>query len=126
MQSTVAFVMAIVMFATPVTQVLAQTPQQQDVPLARNDVPVAQPIAPDVTLMPPLRLLPAANPMDVLLPPPNLALAVALHAGADDLPPAPIAKALKIGLIVVGILIVAFLIAAGSYAVSGTTDLPLR
>ena len=74
MKVVVAFVLIVLMFATPATQVLAQTPQQQDVP-ARQDVPPAQPFTPGVTLdqslVPELPSLPMTDPMDALLPAPN-------------------------------------------------------
>ncbi len=85
MQSTIAFVMTVLLSATPATQVLAQTPQQQDVP-ARKDVPPAQRITLDVTpeqsLVPEL---PNTNPLDARLPTPSLGLAVALNLGPDAL-----------------------------------------
>ena len=88
MQSTVAFFLTVLMFATPATQVLAQTPQQRDVP-ARKDVPPAQRVTLDVTpeqsLVPEVPTLPMTNPLDALLPPPNAGLAVALRPGADAL-----------------------------------------
>lgn len=48
MQSTVAFVVAVLMIATPATQVLAQTPQQQDIP-ARRNIPHPPPVKIDAT-----------------------------------------------------------------------------
>ena len=115
MKAALAFVLTVLMVATPATQVLAQTPQGQDVPGRTDvDVPLAQPVTADVTAMPSLHLLPSTNPMEGLLPAQSLGLAEALHGGADELPPVPIAKPLKIGLIVVGsalaILIVLFVI----------------
>lgn len=106
MKGAVAFVLTVLMVATPATQVLAQTPQQQDVP-APQDVPLAQPVTLGVTLeqslAPELPALPMTNPLDALLPAPNVALAVALNPGADVLAPAPMSKPGKVVLIVVGV-----------------------
>ena len=100
MKSAVAFVLAVLMFATPATHVLAQTPQQQDAPV-RKDVPPAQPVTLEQSVVPEL---PKTGPMDALLPPPNLGLAVALNPGADE--PAQVPSGLAVILIVVIVTII--------------------
>ena len=83
MRGAIVFVLTVVMFATPATQVLAQTPQQHDVPSR------AQPVTLNATLerslAPGFLALPMTNPVDALLPTPNLGLAVALNPRGDAL-----------------------------------------
>ena len=97
MKSAVAFVLTVLVFATPATQVLAQTPQQQDAP-ACQDVPPAQAVTLEQS---PVPELPKMNTMASLLPAPNAGLAVALNPGVDELAPAPISTGLKIAIYVV-------------------------
>ena len=120
MKSAVAFVLTVLMFATPATQVLAQTRQQQDVS-ARKDVPPAQPVTLDVTpeqsLVPEL---PKTDPMAALLPAPNLGLAVALNLGADELTQeAPVDKK-EIIIIVVILVVLAIAVCAAIEECSGS------
>lgn len=107
MKAAVAFVLTVLMVATPATQVLAQTPQQQDVP-APPDVPLAHPVTRDATpgqsLAPELQALRMTNPLDALLRAPNVGLAVGLDPGVDELAPAPMSRSGKVTLLVVGVL----------------------
>ncbi len=113
MKGAVAFLLTVLMFATPVTQVLAQTPRQQD-------VPARQPVTLDVTLKRVAPELPKTNPLDAPLPAPNEGPAVALNAG--ELMPAPLAKgdiiALRV-LLVGAIVLIALYLLSGNDSVVG-------
>ena len=123
MQSTVAFVMTVLLFATPATQVLAQTPQQQDAP-ARQDVPPAQAVTLEQSLVPELPALPKTDPMDALLPAPNVGLAVALDK--DELAPAPMSQGGKVVIVVVVVmlLLVAIMVRASLASLAHSLKAP--
>jgi len=110
MKGAVAFLLIVLMLATPATQVLAQTPQQQD-------VPTRQPVTPDVTLRQVAPELSKTNPMEALLPAPNLGLAVALNAG--ELAPAPLAKG---DVVALKILVVGAIVLLALFALSAKDD----
>jgi len=114
MKSAVAFVLTVLMFAMPATQVLAQTPRQQEVPSAQSSTF-------DVTQEPSLvPELPETNPLDALLPPSSLGLAVALNP-VDA--PAPTSETVKIAIGVV--LLVAAIIIALELLCGGEKDCSL-
>ena len=115
MKGAVAFLLIVLLLATPATQVLAQTPQQQD-------VPTRQPVTPDVTLRRVAPELSKTNPMEALLPAPNLGLAVALNAG--ELAPAPLAKG---DVVALRILVVGAIVLLALFALSlADTDVGIR
>ncbi len=106
MRGAVVFVLTVIMVATPATQVLAQAPQQHDVP-ARRAFPPAQSVTPDATQeqspVPDFLALPMTNPADAVLPTPDLGLAVALNPRVDE---TPLSTPVKVVLIVVAVVLV--------------------
>ena len=114
MKSAVAFVLTVLMFATPATQVLAQTPQQQQDAPARQDVPPAQAVTLDVTPEQSLAPeLPKTNPLDALLPAQNVGLAVALNP-VDELAPAPVSDQAQVVIFLVILLVIAVLVCSAA------------
>ena len=110
MQSTVAFLMTVLLVTTPATQVLAQTPHKQDVQVRQADVSPAKSVVASPTLgrglTPKVPSLRVANPLDAPLPSSQARLAVPLASQSND---GPVPTSVKVVAIV---LIVAVVVAA--------------
>ena len=107
MRKAISVVLATLLIILPVEQVLAQAVQQKAAGVqqtAPSDDAAALFRVPPVTENS-ARLL-RTNPVDALLPTPNLGLAVAIRPRVDELAPMPLSRGGKIAIIVGAVLVI--------------------
>ncbi len=108
MKAVLSIVLAALLLILPVEQVLAQAAPQQKAVGVQQTVPSDG--AARLLRVPPLsensvRLL-RTNPVDALLPTPNLGLAVAISPRVDAFAPMPLSRGGKIAIIVGAVLVI--------------------